>query len=298
MIKMSRRALSRCILSILLTVYLVTAVSMTRTGAASLPPEGLSIVINDSLDTHFVSAADVDAALGNLSAAIDTTPRRRLNTLHIEQRLMASDRISSARCVILSNGIISIEVTPMIPVARVFPDHGDSYYVSATGKRITASRLHPIDVPVVSGHISSSGDVLPLLPMFDKIASDPELTAWVSSVTIDATGDIIIIPAVTGHTVNMGDTSDIDDKFSRIRQFYAKVMPVKGWQYYDNLSVKWRGRVVATRRDKKTQDNRPLTELDGIVDEILDDDVMLSSPGSAPQAAPDQQTHTSTQSHT
>ena len=74
MIKMSRRALSRCILSILLTAYLVTAVSMTRTDAAARPPEGLSIVINDSLDTHFVSAADVDAALGTLSAAIDTTP--------------------------------------------------------------------------------------------------------------------------------------------------------------------------------------------------------------------------------
>ena len=43
----------------------------------------------------------------------------------------------------------------------------------------------------------------------------------------------------------------IENKFNRIKTFYKEVMPVKGWNYYDTISVKWRGQVVTTRRDKQ-----------------------------------------------
>lgn len=31
---------------------------------------------------------------------------------------------------------------------------------------------------------------------------------------------------------------------------YRKVMPYKGWEAYDTISLKFEGQVVATRRDK------------------------------------------------
>lgn len=273
-----RRTLIRGLLSIVMVVYLCVAVSMTRSATAATPFTDMQIVINDSLATHFIEAGDIDAALGNISKTITRTPRSEFNTLALENTLEGLDRVEDAHCLVLADGTLRVEVTPMIPVARVFPDHGESYYVSAGGKRITSSRLHPIDVPIVSGHIRRPADVLPMLPMFAKIKADDRLNAWASSVTVAKNGDIIIIPAVVGHTVTIGDTSNIDDKLERVRLFYAKVMPVKGWEFYDDISVKYKGRVVATRRHKKPVDNRPITELDGIIDEILDDDVMLSTP--------------------
>jgi hypothetical protein len=83
----------------------------------------------------------------------------------------------------------------------------------------------------------------------------------------------------------------IADKFSRLRKFYHEVMRIKGWDYYDTLSVKWRGRLVATRRTKKVIDDRPLTELDGIVDEVLDNGTMLTTTdNSQPQQSADSNT--------
>lgn len=272
---MSRRAIIRCVLSILMLVYLLVAVSMTRSSISASPFTGIDIKINDTLNTHFVSAADVNALCGGLVERLDTLPRNQINTLELENILKKCDRIEDASCIILSNGILSINVTPMIPVARVFTDGGDSYYVSAGGKRIDASHHHSIDVPVVSGHIKSPADVMPMLPLFAKLNSGASLSAWASSVTITAKGDIVIIPSVVGHTVTLGDVSNLDSKIDRIKKFYKNVMPSKGWDYYEDISVKWSGRVVATRRDKKPVDNRPITELDGIVDEILDDETML-----------------------
>ena len=54
-------------------------------------------------------------------------------------------------------------------------------------------------------------------------------------------------------------------------------MPIKGWNYYDTISVKWRGQIVATRQEKSLPE--PLIRFDRADDEIYDEDVnsMLTS---------------------
>jgi len=236
----------------------------------------MDIEVLDSLHTHFITSDDILDIARTQFPGFDTTASRNINTLTLERALCADPRIEDATCVVLNNGDLRISVTPMVPVARVFPDKGDSYYVNASGKAIPAAISHPIDVPVISGQISSGASVKPLLPMLAYIKANPELDAWASAVNIDTNGDIVIIPAVLGHTVVIGDTADIPDKFIRLKVFYSHVMPVKGWDYYDNISLKWRGQVVATRRDKKSSHPAPPTELDGI-DDVLDADVMLTT---------------------
>ena len=47
----------------------------------------------------------------------------------------------------------------------------------------------------------------------------------------------------------------IENKFARLKTMYKDVLPVKGWTYYDTISVKWRGQVVATRFKKDKRKN-------------------------------------------
>ena len=274
---MSKRALIRCLLSLVLVAYLVIAVTVSRRAQAASTLQGVDIVVSDSLNSGFITASDVNTAAGDLLSLLDTLRRGQVNTLDIENRLRALQNIEKARCVILNNGVLRIDVVPMIPVARVFPDNAPSYYVNAEGKRIPATSAARIDVPAIAGHIGDNTDIKAMLPMLQAIHDDPQLDAWASSLTIGRRGDIIVIPAVLGHVVVMGDTSDISSKFARIKRFYREIMPVKGWNYYDTISVKWQGRVVATRRLKKSRDNTPLTQLDGLIDETLDDGIMLAT---------------------
>ena len=50
--------------------------------------------------------------------------------------------------------------------------------------------------------------------------------------------------------------SNIENKFARLRRMYEEVLPVKGWDCYDTLAVKWSGQVVATKRAKKLADSK------------------------------------------
>lgn len=269
--RLTKKTRNGIIWTAVLTAYLLVAVSLTRTAAANDTFRALKINVNDSLGTGFVTAADIDASLGDLSTRIAKTKRGELTTFHIENRLRASDKIENANVVMLANGDLLVNVEPMKPVARVFQADGSSYYINRTGKRIGAEARYHADVPVVSGYIRTPDDVTALLPLFDFIKRHPQYDALVTQIEVARNGDLIMVPAVAGHVVNLGDTSAMADKFARLHTFYADVASVRGWEYYDTLSVKWRGRVVATRADKTLKVDLPLAMMEDVVDEVPDE---------------------------
>ena len=68
-----------------------------------------------------------------------------------------------------------------------------------------------------------------------------------------SSGDIILVPVIRGHVINMGDTTNFADKFRRLKLMYLKVMSSKGWDFYKEISLKWRGQVVGVRRNARSQ---------------------------------------------
>lgn len=265
-------------------VYVVVAVTFTRDSNRRDVYTSMDVEIVDSAHTGFVTAADVDSALGGLVTLVRKgMPRGKVNTLDIENRLRALSKIEDATCVVLNSGALRLTVKPMQPVARVF-DGAASYYINAGGKRIPAYAGHHVDVPVISGHFSKPEELTRLLPMFTFIRNNPDYDALVTSVAVDNKGDIIMMPSVVGHVVNLGDTSLMANKFQRLETFYRDVLPVKGWDYYDYISVKWRGRVVATRRDKSRPERDWFSVPDSDFIDLPDDGTMMTSEEAAQKA--------------
>lgn len=236
---------------------------------------GCRISVADSENTGFVTQLDISRECGDIMQWITERKRKDLDINELESRLRASDKVEKVNVQVLNNGALAIDVIPMTPVARVF-DRNNSYYINASGKRISAEPRYHVDVPVVVGVFSDSLPPSRLLPLLHHISERPELDALVSTVKQARNGDIIIVPTIRGHVVNFGDTSMVDDKFGRLREFYRQVMPVRGWETYDTLNVKWRGQIVASRRDKTLGH----TELASRVEEFddIDDIETITTP--------------------
>ncbi len=245
----NRYPLLACALVVLLVGYLCFAIPAAGRLARADRFAGCRIAVADSARTGFVTSAELAQECDGITSHITELTRGQVNLNDLESRLRASDKIERVNVAVLNNGALAIDVVPMVPVARVFDSHG-SYYINAEGKRISADPRYHVDVPVVVGRFTEKYPAKRLLPMLSYIASRPELDALVSTLKQDSRGDIILVPSIRGHVVNFGDTSMVADKFERLRTFYRKVMPVRGWETYDTLSVKWRGQIVATHRVK------------------------------------------------
>ena len=239
----------KCLISILLLCYLIGAVAWSRLQARDVMCSGVAIVVLDSLNSNFVTAHEIARELGDFSNDAPSMKLTDIDTDSIERRLGLIDKIESVQCRIYTDNTVRIDIDPLHPVLRVF-DRNKSYYINKDGKRISATaRYHP-DLPVVSGHFDSTFRAVSLLPLVRYINSDSTWNALVTQIKVDGPNNIILVPVIHGHVINIGDMEHLDSKFDRIRMAYTDILPVKGWNYYDTISVKWGGQIVATRRAK------------------------------------------------
>lgn len=240
----------RCIVSIVLIAYIVMAVAWSRMQASETMCSGVEIVINDSLRSRFVTGKEISREIGDLPRYADSIRITDINIDSIEKILSTIDKIEDVNCVLTTAGKIRISVNPLQPVARVF-DGDKSYYINKNGKRISATARYHSDVPVITGHFDSVFNPQDLLPLVNYLNADSAWSSLVTYIKAESPRNIILVPLIHGHVINIGDMDDLDNKFYRLSRAYREVLPVKGWDYYDTLSVKWRGQLVATRRAKR-----------------------------------------------
>lgn len=240
----------RIIISIMLLAYIVFAVSWSRNMAYNRLCNGIKINVFDSEQTHFVTSREVANEIKRFTRTTGKVHLYDINTDSIERVLNDIDKIEHAVCKVLTDGYVLVEVLPMHPVARVF-DGRNSYYINKDGKRISANARYHVDCPVISGNFNSSFTPQSLLPLVYHIESDSTLTSLITHIKADGPNNVILVPMIHGHVINIGGMADLDDKFYRLNRAYKEILPVKGWNYYDTISVKWKGQIVATRRAKK-----------------------------------------------
>ena len=172
-----------------------------------------------------------------------------INSRDIERYLKSFPQFEDVMCSFTTKGELNVKVIPMIPELRVFDD-SLSYYINKEGKRMKSKSSFFVDVPVVSGKFNEEFRPDYLLPVTRFIASDPLLNKLVGMVHAEDADNIILVPRIQGHVVNFGDTSRLPEKKRALMAVYKKVMPYKGWDEYDTISVKFKGQVVATHRKK------------------------------------------------
>ncbi len=240
----------RIIVSVVLLAYIAVAVSWSRNMAYDRLCNGIKIEVSDPDQSRFVTSKEVANEIKSFTRSSGKVHLYEINTDSIERVLNSIDKIEHATCKMLTNGYVQIDVMPMHPVARVF-DQGDSYYINKDGKRISANARYHVDCPVISGTFTESFTPQQILPVVYHIESDSVLTSLVTHIKADGPNNVILVPLIHGHVINIGNVDNLNDKFYRLNRAYKEILPVKGWNYYDTISVKWNGQIVATRRAKK-----------------------------------------------
>ncbi len=243
----------KILLLLALVAYSVVALLWSRARAEEKRCSSVYVIVTDSTSSRFVTPAEVVRDLGNMYADAPGTPVVDLDTYAIVQRLDSIDKIENAEAVTYTDGSLEISVTPMRPVARIFSDNQPSFYINRQGKRIAATARYHVDVPVISLIGNRAPEPMQMLPLVSYLSEHPQWDSLITHIKATSPTDIILVPMFHGHVLNLGSVDDLQSKFNRIETAYSKIMPVKGWDFYDTISVKWKGQIVATRRTKKLE---------------------------------------------
>lgn len=234
---------------VLLVAYVVSAGIWAYAEAAKNTCKGIDIMIVEGQTTDSVTKRGVLAEINRYPEKIVGAQIPTINTRKIENYLQGFPQFEDVTCSFNTAGRLNVKVTPMVPEVRVFED-SISYYINKDGKRMASKASFFVDVPVITGRFNDEFRPKDVLPVTRFISKDEVMSKLVSMVKADDADNIILIPRIHGHVINFGDTNRLDEKRRALLTMYRKVIPYKGWEEYDTISVKFKGQVVATRRNK------------------------------------------------
>lgn len=237
------------VILVILMAYVVCAAIWAHAEAAKNACRGIDIQIVEGNSIDSVSQKGILEEINKYPEKIIGAQIPSVDTRKLEHYLKSFPQFEEVVCSFTTSGRLNVKVTPMVPELRIFED-SSSYYINKDGKRMASKASFFVDVPVVRGKFSESFRPQDVLPVTRFIESDPFLSKFVGMISADDADNIILVPRIHGHVVNYGDTNRLEEKRKALMAMYRKVMPYKGWEEYDTISVKFKGQIVATRKKK------------------------------------------------
>lgn len=247
-----KKTILKWALLVLLFAYVIGASIWAHGEAMKHTCSGIDVKIVRSGSVDSVTNHSVLAEISTYPGKIEGIPVKMLNTKEIEEYLSAMSHFEKVECSVTADDRLMVKVSPMVPELRVF-DGNRSYYINKDGKEIKSKASFFVDVPVATGTFTPAFPPSKLLPLVRFIESDPTLRPLIGMIEVKDPSNIILVPRIQGHVINFGDTTRFQEKKDALIAVYKKVIPYKGWDRYDTISVKFRGQVVASRRDKTPQ---------------------------------------------
>lgn len=240
----------KTVLCVLLLGYVALAFAFVRDDNAKRLCPGVDLRIVGNTIPDSVLRQGVSSQLARYGRKLKGERLDRIDLKRLEDYLGAFSNFESVECSINPDSRLRITVVPIKAEVRVFSDRGRSFYINRNGKRIDADAEFYIDVPVLIAPERFEGLIPGALSVIRYTAADTELAPLIAAYKIDGPNDIIIIPRFQGHVINFGDSTRMDEKREAIMVAYRDVLPAKGWNTYDTISVKFRNQIVASRRNK------------------------------------------------
>ena len=254
-----RNTILKWTLLIILLGYTAAITVWAHAEASRNACSGIEVVVDGSNKADSVTRNGVLAELAHYPRKIIGVPLESVNTYDVRQFLSRFSNFENVDCVITTDGKLKVSVIPMIPEIRVFSPMG-SYYINKDGKYIASNAEFYVDVPIVKGVFTNKLPAMYVLPVTRFIESDPVLSELVAMIEVIDEDNIILIPKIQGHVINFGDTTRLQEKKRALMTMYNNIMPYKGWNEYDTISVRFRNQIVATRRLKALEAHGPLTD--------------------------------------
>lgn len=204
--------------------------------------------INEKQILNTISGGRPDLIKGQLIKTFDLS--------QLENLLKANLWIRNAEVFFDNKDVLHVNITERQPVARIFSNSGETFYVDDMGEQLPATADQTARVPVFTSFPAITKplqikDSLLLMQIKETATYLLKHDFWMAQIDqININNyEMELMPKLGKHSILFGDGTKIEQKFNRLLLFYKQVMSKTGWNYYSTLDVRFNKQLVAVRRD-------------------------------------------------
>ena len=208
---------------------------------------------------YFIDREEVDNILQLHSHALIGRRMEDINIHDLENKLRANPFIEFAKAYADMDGVINVEISQRQPILRIMNRFDQDFYVDQHGLKIPLSTNFTARVLVANGYIDElfanvvdtmhTPLAMALFKTANYIRKDPLWDAQIAELYVNKDHEIELVPRVGNNRILLGGADSLDSKFSNLKAFYKKALPVVGWDAYKIINIKYANQVIGVRND-------------------------------------------------
>lgn len=227
--------------------YLIFAGIKLHNYHSELNCQKIDICIIDSAQADFITPQKVESMLRKNNCFPLHRPLDELNTVKIQDVLLKNAFINAATCYIAASNNVNISILQRIPLLRIIPSSGNSFYLDHHGHPMHTEG-YAANLVVATGHIDTAYAHHKLLPLALYIDSNPFWSKQIEQINVQPDQTICMYPRIGQHIIYFGKTDNFIIKLRNLKAFYEKVLSQIGWNNYEELDVSHINQVIGRKK--------------------------------------------------
>lgn len=251
-------------------VLVVVLMAVARSTQNSFPIEEPIVSIRVTDENAFITEDELLTRVKRAGLFEIGTEISALDITSIEAFISKMPEIEHVDVFKKLGGSWSIEVDVRKPIARIFNQFGESYYLDVTGASMPPTANFQARVVVCSGFIPDRCDSLTVNEIINNVSlktklkrdeiyrisnyvcNDPFLQAQISQIHLSKGGYFILIPQVGAHKIIFGSANndlEVKQKMEKLKVFYHEGLPFEGWNKYETIDLQFRNQIVCKKKE-------------------------------------------------
>lgn len=228
----------------------------------------LEITINNKNDELLIDEKQIEKLINDNNIFV-------LNKNVEESNLSKLNSILNNTCYIKNYDIVSsfsgkytIKIDERIPVARLFNDIGQNFYISYDGYLMPINNQKALRILIANGKIKdiytkcakineniidtvySKNILFNIWKISKYIYNNPFLKAQISQIYVNDKNEIELIPTIGNHTVVFGNIENYEQKFKNLIKFYQKAIFSEELEKYSIINIKYSNQIICNKKSK------------------------------------------------
>ena len=83
-----------------------------------------------------------------------------------------------------------------------------------------------------------------ILALVHYVEQDEFWRAQIAQIDIGQSGEATLYPQVGKQRIDFGPADRLSEKFNKLAIFYDQILPRRGWNHYEQISLKYQNQIV------------------------------------------------------
>lgn len=213
------------------------------------------VQVDDLEGEYFLTTEDVTQAIRNLQAENSLFDDKGKADLEMLERRL-SQELGFARDVQVSRdlrGNVVVDVEQQEPIARLLTPSGKTRYLSRDGKLLRISPHHTARVLLITGPGSErmcsqkywqQPEGQELFGFLGYLYDHPLWKVQVVELAVDQQRELQAYTLAGNQCFELGTAEGYREKMAKMKIFYEKIVPEKGWNVYKVVKLQYQNQIV------------------------------------------------------